>query len=136
MSATRSRVSSLPVCCSYKVRLASQKIWGRITSTLADKTREFRRKTIHTLFFTSLKSFQPCSNATEQQWLSPEFMARNILSNLGILIRTVLWSMSGSVVSFASLRGNLTRAIRSLHRLCIAVWWNHWKRSFARCGLS
>ena len=78
----------------YKVRLASQKIWGRITSTFADKTREFRRKTIRMSFFISLKSYQSCSNATEQQWLPLGFMARNSFSDLGILIRTVPWNIS------------------------------------------
>lgn len=36
--------------------------------------------------FASLKSSQPCSNATTQPSLSPGFMARNSLSNLGILL--------------------------------------------------
>ena len=50
-----SRKSSVLPCCSYKVRLGSQKIWRRITSTFADKTGEFRHTTIHTLYFHILK---------------------------------------------------------------------------------
>lgn len=126
MSATRSRVSSLLPCCGYKVLLGSQKIWGRITSTFADKTREFRRKTIHTPFFpTSLKYYQPCSNATEQQWLPPGFM-----------IRTALWSISWSACVFCIFEGKAGWSNKEFTQAVYSGVVKPLEKIFARCGLS